>query len=151
MYPLVRRSPIALDDCTLAKSIELIGDRWTLLILRSAMFGLRRFDDFQKELGTPRTVLSGRLKILTDAGLMTKQAYKEDGKRPRPEYVLTKKAHSLRPILIALMQWGDEWLADGTSPIKLTDPVNRQKVKAGFVDASGQEVPAERLRIAIKR
>ena len=68
--PLVRRSPVPPDTCNLAKAIDLIGDRWTLLILRAALYGVRRFDDFQSELGCPRTVLSGRLKKLVDAGLL---------------------------------------------------------------------------------
>ena len=59
MTPLSHRSPVPLDICHLAKAIEVVGDRWTLLILRSAMFGVRRFDDFQQELSIPRTVLSG--------------------------------------------------------------------------------------------
>ena len=84
MIPRAQKSPIPLDICHLAKAIEILGDRWTLLILRGALFGVRRFDDFQKELEIPRTVLSGRLKKLVDHGVLTKQAYKEDGKRARP-------------------------------------------------------------------
>jgi hypothetical protein len=67
--PLARRSPIPPENCNLARTIEIIGDRWTLLILRAALYGVRRFDDFQAELRCPRTVLSGRLKTLVDAGL----------------------------------------------------------------------------------
>ena len=69
----------------LARAIELIGDRWTLLILRSALYGVRRFDDFQEELGTPRTVLSSRLNDLVDAGLLDKKPYKLKGRRARSE------------------------------------------------------------------
>ncbi len=151
MIPLTHRSPVPPEDCNLAKSIDLIGDRWTLLILRSAMFGLRRFDDFQRELTIPRTVLSGRLKALHQAGLMTKQSYKVEGKRPRPEYVLTEMGEGLQPILMALMQWGDTHLGNGSGPISFTHRTGRQKVRAGFVDAQGYEVPREALRIAIKR
>ena len=89
--PRARRSPVPLDRCSLAKTVELIGDRWSLLILRSALYGVRRFDDFQTELGAPRTVLSGRLKKLSEDGLLDKQGYKEPGKRTRNEYVLSKK------------------------------------------------------------
>ena len=105
--PLARRSPVPPDTCNLARAIDLIGDRWTLLILRAALYGVRRFDDFQSELGCPRTVLSGRLKKLVDAGLLTKKAYKALRKRARPEYVLSATGLSLRPILIGLTQWGD--------------------------------------------
>ena len=72
MIPLSRKSPVPPSQCNLARAIELIGDRWTLLILRSALYGVRRFDDFQEELGTPRTVLSSRLNDLVDAGLLEK-------------------------------------------------------------------------------
>ena len=68
--PFARRSPVSPDTCNLAKAIDLVGDRWTLLILRAALYGVRRFDDFHAELGCPRTVLSGRLKKLVDDGLL---------------------------------------------------------------------------------
>src|SRR5207237_3072576 len=68
--PLLRRSPVARRHCNLAKSFELIGDRWTLLILRSALYGVRRFDDFQAELDVPRSVLSNRLASLVERGIM---------------------------------------------------------------------------------
>ena len=77
------------DTCNLASAIEVVGDRWTLLILRAALYGVRRFDDFQAELKCPRTVLSGRLKSLVDAGLLIKRPYKAPGKRARPEYLLS--------------------------------------------------------------
>lgn len=151
MTPLSHRSPIALDECTLARTINLIGDRWTLLILRSAMFGLRRFDDFQRELSIPRTVLSGRLKALTDEGLMQKQSYKETGKRPRPEYVLSEKGRTLQPILMSMMQWGNDWLEDGQPAVSFTDRQSRQKVRTGFIDETGRSVAFDKVRLALKR
>ena len=114
--PLARRSPIPPESCNLASAIEVVGDRWTLLILRAALYGVRRFDDFQAELKCPRTVLSGRLKGLVDAGLLVKRPYKAPGKRARPEYSLSAMGLSLRPILIGLTQWGDAWLGAGESP-----------------------------------
>lgn len=152
MIPLAHRSPIAPDDCHLAKTIDLLGDRWLLLILRSALFGVRRFDDFQKELSIPRTILSGRLNKLTTSGVMEKRAYKEEGKRARPEYLLTDKGEALRPILIALMQWGDEHVAGDTpAPIRFTHAASRKAVHAGFVDEDGQAVAPTDIRIALRR
>jgi len=152
MIPLSHRSPIPLDICHLAKAIDVIGDRWTLLILRSAMFGVRRFDDFQKELAIPRTVLSGRLKALTDQDLLEKRAYKVEGKRARPEYIMTEKGQALQPVLIALTQWGDDWLADGAKPpMGFTHAATRQRVKAAFVDEDGREVAADEMRLALRR
>lgn len=152
MTPLTHASPVALKDCHLAKTIEMIGDRWTLLILRSAMFGVRRFDDFQTELNIPRTVLSGRLKKLCAAELIEKKGYKQPGKRTRPEYVLTRKGQTLQPALIALTQWGDDWLApDAAPPISFTHVGTRKAVRAGFVDTDGQVVEPGDMRISLRR
>lgn len=152
MIPLSRKSPVPPADCNLAKAIEMIGDRWSLLILRSALYGVRRFDDFQSELGTPRTILSGRLKTLVDTGLLKKRTYKVEGRRARPEYILTDKGEALRPVLIALTQWGDSWIGeDGQPPISFTDARSRQAVRAAFVDSGGQEVPTDNLRVVIRR
>src|SRR5947209_20586734 len=93
---LVRRSPVEVCDCNLAKSFELIGDHWSLMILRSALYGVRRFDDFQAELEIPRTVLSNRLASLLEIGVMERRDYREDGQRTRVEYPLTKMGQSLK-------------------------------------------------------
>ena len=102
--PRTRRSPVAPDRCNLSRAITLIGDKWNLMILRSALYGVRRFDDFQSELGAPRTILSGRLKKLVENGLLETRQYREEGSRARKEYILTDKGNGLRPILIALTQ-----------------------------------------------
>ncbi|NQY96442.1 MAG: helix-turn-helix transcriptional regulator [Henriciella sp.] len=152
MTPRAPRSPVPLEICHLAKAIEAIGDRWTLLILRSSLFGVRRFDDYQKELGVPRTVLSGRLSKLVKAGVMAKQSYKEEGKRARPEYVLTEAGEALRPVLMALTQWGDDWLSKGaTPPISFTHAKSRQRVRPGFVDEDGKETTLSEMRISLRR
>ena len=152
MVPRAKKSPVPLDICHLAKAIDIVGDRWTLLILRSSLFGVRRFDDFQHELRIPRTVLSGRLRKLVDRGVMAKQAYKEDGKRARPEYVLTEAGEALRPILMGLTQWGDDWQSEGAvPPITLQHAKTRQKVRPAFVDEDGKETPMALMRVALRR
>jgi DNA-binding HxlR family transcriptional regulator len=149
--PLARRSPIPPDTCNLASAIEVVGDRWTLLILRAALYGVRRFDDFQAELKCPRTVLSGRLRSLVDAGLLVKRPYKAPGKRARPEYLLSAMGLSLRPILIGLTQWGDAWLAAGeTPPISFTKAGTKSAIRAAFVDADGREVRPDQIRTVIR-
>ena len=148
--PRARRSPIAPDICNLAKAIDLVGDRWTLLILRSALYGVRRFDDFQAELGVPRTVLSGRLKKLTDTGVMQRETYKEAGKRARPEYLLTEMGEQLRPILIGLTQWGDRWVGNTDPPINFTSK-SGGSIHAGFVNETGHEVSVSDLRIVLRK
>lgn len=152
MIPFAKTSPVPPETCHLACAIEQIGDRWTMLILRSALFGVRRFDHFQAELSIPRTILSGRLAALTRNGLLEKRPYKEDGKRSRPEYVLTDKAEALRPVMIALMQWGDDWLADGEAPpLRFTQATTRQPVHAAFVNADGARVETADIRVALRR
>lgn len=152
MIPRAQKSPVPLDICHLAKSIEVLGDRWILLILRGALFGVRRFDDFQKELGIPRTVLSGRLSKLVENGIMSKQAYKEDGKRARPEYVLTEAGEALRPVLMGLNQWGNDWVSDGAAPLmSFTHAKSRQKVRPAFVDEDGKETPIRDIRVSLRR
>ncbi|MEO0883838.1 MAG: helix-turn-helix domain-containing protein [Pseudomonadota bacterium] len=148
--PRTRRSPVPLEQCNLARAIELIGDKWNLMILRSALYGVRRFEDFHAELGVPRTVLSGRLKALVDNGLLMGQTYKEPGRRSRQEYVLTDRGQDLRGILIALTQWGDRWLADGDAPISFTEKAGGA-VRTGFVNETGQEVGPEELRIVLRK
>src|ERR1043165_70593 len=92
---LVRRSPVEKRHCNLAGSFELIGDRWTLLILRSALYGLRRFDDFHADIDVPRSVLSNRLNALVASDIMERREYREEGQRARIEYPLTRMGQGL--------------------------------------------------------
>lgn len=150
--PRTSKSPVPPEDCRLTRTIYLIGDRWSLLILRSAMYGVRRFDDFQNELGCPRTVLSGRLKALSQDGLLAKKPYQEAGRRTRHEYVLTEKGSDLLPALIALTQWGDTWLSDGEpAPISFADSVTKRSARVAFVGEDGEAVPIDRLRVKLRR
>jgi DNA-binding HxlR family transcriptional regulator len=102
------------QTCSIARTLEIIGERWTLLILRDAFLGVRRFDDFQRNLGVARNVLNVRLQRLMDAGLLERRRYQE---RPeRYEYRLTGRGIDLWPGLVALMQWGDRHLAGADGP-----------------------------------
>lgn len=93
------------ENCSLARTLAVIGDRWTMLVLRDAFLRVRRFDDFQASLGIARRVLAARLKLLVDEGVLKKTAYQ---KRPlRYEYRLTEKGLGLYPALVALVHWGD--------------------------------------------
>jgi DNA-binding HxlR family transcriptional regulator len=90
------------QDCSLARALELVGERWTLLVLRDCFFGVRRFSDLQAHLDVPRAVLSARLSALVDAGLLRRV----ETVPGRPEYLLTERALSLWPALYALTRWG---------------------------------------------
>lgn len=97
------------QTCSVARALEVIGERWTILIVRDAFLGVRRFDDFQRGLGIARNVLNTRLQRLVDAGILERRRYQE---RPaRHEYRLTEMGRDLWPSVLALMQWGDRWLA----------------------------------------
>ena len=98
------------EKCSIARSLALVGDRWTILLLREAFLGVRRFDQFQTTLGLSRAVLTQRLTMLVDAGILERAAYKDE-RRTRHEYRLTAKGADLYPILMALRTWGDKYVA----------------------------------------
>ncbi len=106
------------QQCSLARALEIVGERWTLLILRDALLGLRRFDEFQASLGVATNVLSKRLERLCEEGLLERRVYRE---RPRRhEYVLTEKGRAIGPAVIMLMKWGDRYYAGEAGPPRLT-------------------------------
>ena len=145
-----RRSPLPPQDCHLARAFAVIGDRWTLLILRSALYGVRRFDDFASELGAPRTVLADRLKRLTAAGLLSRRDYRQPGRRARPEYWLTPKGAELRLPFLALTQWGDRWLAAGEPPpVAMRSRATGEALRVALVDGSGREVAASEQKLTL--
>src|SRR4051794_39634114 len=98
-----------LGDCGIKRALDVLGEKWTLLILREAIYGLRRFDDFARALKCGRGILSSRLKTLVEADVLEKQDYVEPGNRHRPEYHLTAKGRDLYPAMLALSQWSDHW------------------------------------------
>src|SRR5215218_3068663 len=98
------------QNCSIARTLEVVGERWTLLIVRDAFLGLRRFDEFQQSLGVARNVLTDRLNRLVDEGILERVLYSE---RPaRYEYVLTPKGRELNIALVGLRQWGDSHLSE---------------------------------------
>jgi DNA-binding HxlR family transcriptional regulator len=102
------------QQCSIARALEVVGERWTLLIMRDAFLGVRRFDEFQRRLGVARNVLNTRLQRLVEHGLLERSRYQE---RPeRFEYRLTDMGRELWPSIVALMQWGDKWLAGEAGP-----------------------------------
>ena len=134
------------QNCSVARALEVLGDRWTLLVIRDAFLGVRRFDDFQRELGVARNVLTDRLGRLVEEGILEKRVYQE---RPeRFEYRLTDKGVDLWPVLVSLMKWGDRHSpADGGPPTLIVHRDCGGEVNARFrcercgadVDARGAE------------
>jgi DNA-binding HxlR family transcriptional regulator len=94
-------------DGSIARASEIIGDQWTILIVRDAFYGVTRFNDFSDDLGIAKNTLSTRLRLLVAQGILTKRSYTDHP--PRDEYLLTDKGRALYPVLVAMMHWGDEW------------------------------------------
>jgi len=106
--------------CSVAGTLAVVGEKWSLLVLREAFLGVRRFADFQRILGAPRAVLTDRLATLVDQGILRRVPYQAEGERQRHEYRLTTKGIDLYPTLVALMEWGDRYLApEGEVPMEL--------------------------------
>ena len=132
------------QPCPVARSVDLIGDRWSLLIVRDAFDGMRRFSDFQRSLGVARNILSDRLKKLVDAGILQTEAAAEGS--AYQAYVLTPRGESLFPVVLALRQWGESQLfAPGEAHSLLLDSRTGQPVPPlRVLDAQGQELqPAQ--------
>jgi DNA-binding HxlR family transcriptional regulator len=114
----MKRTPFSQWPCSVARTVDLLGDWWTPLVLRQACFGSRRFDEFQRALGIGRNVLTERLRRLTDEGLFERRKYQDHPLRY--EYHLTEKGSDLLGVLVAIMRWGDRWLDRGKgAPILL--------------------------------
>jgi len=114
----VKKVSFADMHCSVAQSLEVIGEWWTLLILRDAFLGVTRFDDFATRLGISRNILTARLDTLVDNGVLTRVPY--DEARGRYDYRLTDKGRALLPVLTAIRQWGDEWiLGEDRAPVVL--------------------------------
>ena len=110
----MRRTSFAGMHCSVARTLEVIGEWWTMLVVREAFNGVRRFDEFQSRLGIARNVLAARLQGLVDEGILERRLYQE---RPeRFEYRLTEKGHDLYPVLLSLIRWGDRWKAGPEGP-----------------------------------
>jgi DNA-binding HxlR family transcriptional regulator len=109
---------LAMDtsNCSLGRTVEMVGQPWVVLILREVVQGVHRFSDMQEHLGVSRSVLSGRLDHLVDNGVLERRDYQEPGQRRRCEYHLTEKGGDLYPVLAALRQWGDKYLAGPEGP-----------------------------------
>ncbi|WP_242611040.1 winged helix-turn-helix transcriptional regulator [Blastococcus saxobsidens] len=126
--------------CSVAGTLAVVGEKWSLLVLREAFLGVRRFADLQQALGAPKAVLTDRLATLVQEGILRKEPYQADGARQRHEYRLTDKGRDLYPTLVALMQWGDRHLADGPPPLALEHADCGAPVRVSLVCDGGHEV-----------
>ncbi|WP_434642392.1 winged helix-turn-helix transcriptional regulator [Klebsiella sp. I138] len=124
----MKRTRLENSSCPIARSLDVIGDWWSLLIVRDALSGTRRFSEFQKHLGIAKNMLAGRLKMLVEEGILTMQPA-SDGSAWQ-EYVLTEKGRGLQTVLVALAQWADEFLLAPDDPVTvLVDNLTRQPLR----------------------
>ena len=137
--------------CSVAGTLAVVGEKWSLLVLREAFLGVRRFADFQRVLGAPRAVLTERLATLVEQGILRRVPYQAEGERQRHEYRLTEKGIDLYPTLVALMQWGDRYLADGDQPVELEHKDCGATVHLALVCDAGHELSGAREVRAVPR
>jgi DNA-binding HxlR family transcriptional regulator len=123
---VVKRKSFEEDQCPIARSLDLVGDWWTLLIIRDAFGGVRRFGDFQKHLGIAKNILSTRLKALVEHEILNVHFEVEGG---HGEYLLTQKGQALLPVLVTLAQWGEEYTVWPSEGSQIVDSKNLQPLR----------------------
>jgi DNA-binding HxlR family transcriptional regulator len=139
-------------DCSIARSVDILGDWWTPMVIRAAFLGARRFEQFSDALGIPRNVLTERLNRLVGEGIMVKVEYQD---RPvRHEYRLTEKGIGLYPVMVSLLEWGNRWLDwDGEEPpVDLVDRTTGEVLEPVLVDRrTGEPLDPRRTRAVYRR
>lgn len=135
------------NPCSIARSLGVLGERWTFLILRDAFEGITRFADFRESLGVAADVLSDRLATLVEYGVLTKVDYQDPGERRRAAYELTDAGRELFVVIAALQEWGDRNLpwAEGPSLLRRERRTGRA-VHVGFLDSKGQPVEPQDVK-----
>lgn len=146
--PTSTSSKVPDTTCSIARSLGVLGERWTMLILRDALLGSTRFAEFQRSLGIAPDVLTDRLNTLVDHGVMTRVPYQEPSARSRFEYHLTPAGRELQLVLTALQQWGDTYLPHPGGPSLLRRRRGTKRpVHLGLIDDRGNEVDLEQLEL----
>ncbi|MFJ7207271.1 winged helix-turn-helix transcriptional regulator [Streptomyces sp. NPDC098789] len=134
---MAQRTQLGDADCAIAQALDVVGDWWTLLIVRDAARGVARFDAFQRELGMSRKVLTERLRLLVEADVLTREPYQQ---RPvRHEYRLTPRGRALLPVLVALQDWGDAWILGEGETTATTEEASREAARVHAL--KGTRVP----------
>ena len=145
----MRRTSLKTANCPVARSLDLIGDWWSLLIVRDAFRGLRRFDEFCDSLGIAPTMLTKRLNALVEAGLLARQRYSEHP--PRDEYVLTDMGRDFRPVLLAMMAFGNRHFPPDRTAVQIVNQKTGEPVDPVLVDpATGRRVDGPGYAVVTK-
>lgn len=140
------------ERCPIARSLDVLGEKWTLMIVRDALGGSTRFSQFQQSLGIPREVLTARLASLVDGGVLERTTYKPEGARAREEYVLTDAGRDLSLVLLALGGWADRHRpSERASDLRFVDAESGEAVEAAAVTVDAQErIPTARLHAVME-
>jgi DNA-binding HxlR family transcriptional regulator len=144
---IVRPSALdwSVENCPIGRSWEILGEKWTVVVLREVFNGIRRFDDMQEHTGVPRQVLTNRLGKLVDAGVLRRVPYRDPGLRARDEYRLTPMGLDLYPVLVALLEWGNRYLIDADrSPLTIAHRDCGEDVHLTLRCAGGHELDSPR-------
>lgn len=133
--------------CQVVRTLAVVGEKWSMLIVRNALRGETRFSEFRDGLGIPTDILTARLATLVEAGVLEKRPYREPGSRERTGYHLTPAGEGLRLVIAAMMQWGDEYNpAPQGSSTRIADGEGR-KLSLAFVDSEGTLIPTSEAAI----
>ena len=140
------------ERCPIARSLDVLGEKWTLMIVRDALGGSTRFSQFRQSLGIPREVLTARLASLVDGGVLERTTYKPEGARAREEYVLTGAGRDLSLVLLALGGWADRHRpSERPSDLRFVDAESGEAVEAAAVTVDAQQrIPTARLRAVME-
>jgi DNA-binding HxlR family transcriptional regulator len=145
---LADRSRWRLENCSIAMAMDVLGTRSSMLILREALYGTTRFDDFARRTRSTEAIVATRLKQLTELGVFVKEPYREPGERTRYEYLLTDRGKELLPVVFGLMQWGNAHLqGEGGGPLRLVERATGEPVVIGARTASGKSLDLDELAI----
>ena len=139
------RPVIDSERCSIAGALDALGDTWSILVLRELFFGVRRFNDMQNDLGISRSVLTDRLARLVELGVVRTHPYQEPGEHVRHEYRVTRKGVGLLPVMVALMEWGDEYVNDGEGPVSLHERATGDEVRVELRTVAGRRVQANEM------
>ncbi len=141
----MKRTSFGHMQCPIARSLERVGEWWNILILRDAFYGLKRFDEFQDSLGIATSTLTRRLNTLVEEGMMERCRYSE--RPPRDEYLLTQQGRDFRPVLLALLAWGNQHFAPEGKSVDIADPTTGSPIDPVLVDRATGRPLTEGIRV----
>ena len=140
----MRKKDLSQRACPIARALDVVGEWWALLVVRDALLGHTKFEEFRESLDIARNILTARLKTLTERGVLERRRYQQAP--DRYEYVLTEKGRALGPVVLALAHWGNRWEGEGRAPVRMVDQETGDEVEQVLVSArTGKRVSGKRV------